>query len=64
MPSSLTTVSDRSSFWMPVTAENSAEQPLHTLVTVSVICVLVFLTKILFETKNKLFEGSQPDTWD
>ena len=49
---------------MPVTAENSAEQPLHTLVTVSVICVLVFLTKILFETKNKLFEGSQPDTWD
>lgn len=40
MPSSLTTVSDRSSFWMPVTAENSAEQPLYKPVIVSMTCVI------------------------
>ena len=33
MESSLTTVSDRSSFSMPVNAEHKAEQPLHVVCT-------------------------------
>ena len=40
MPSSLTTVSDKSSFWMPVTAEKSAEQPLHKPVFVNKTCAI------------------------